>query len=613
MQTPLATPTSTLEQSDEIEIDLKKYVLIVGERWRLLLTCTVIAALLGGLIGLVLPSPYEATSTVAIVKTSTQVEFDPRFKTLTQDEIATISADSRRATLLGLVENGNIASRVVAQLESQLSAEERNPAQLLDKVSAATSGRGDLILIKVRDQNPEKAANIASTWAREYERYVNELYAGATSEYAQSVAAQYQRALEEYNQAQAKLEQFIAASKIDQLSRAITETRQLLDALQVGKQTALTLVISEQLKANSEIIAAYLGAQSANRLVAFEKEQEGRRELIRAYLDAQNNAVVRVFSEQVRSDLRTLQNLYAAQARIRQLAGDAKAMRDQVKAGGDAAAQSNSLALSLLKSQAFGLTVPISANVQIQMDGQAIPTTAEEQAADLDSLITALEQRDAALTEEINAISNRLLTGEGYRLDTSQIEQSQIISAISSTYPLLFDVGTIGRLSEGVPVTNPLTQAAQERASEILRFRSESLSIKALVENGDDEVIQQLQQRLQIAQSALEKEQATFDQLRRERDLKRDTAETLARKQAEVTLATAVTGSEVRLASTALPPERRTTGLLPKVAIAALAGLLIGIVAAFVIHAFFQDAVARIPKQGWFNRAARWVLCPQSG
>ncbi len=589
--------------------------MIVGTRWRLVLTCVVIAALLGGLIGLAMPSPYEATATIAIVKTSTQVEFDPRFRTLTQDEIATISADSRRATLLGLVANGNIAGQVISRMESQLDAEERNPAQLLNKVSAATSGRGDLILIKVRDQDPEKAANLASAWAREYERYVNELFAGATSEYAESITNQYQRAFEDFTQAQNALEQFIANSQMDQLSRTITETRQLLDALQVGKQNALTLVISEQLKVNSEIIAAYLGAQSANRLVAFEKEQEGRRELIRTYLEAQNNAQVRVFSEQVNADLRALQDLYTAQIRVRRLVGSARAMRDQVRAGGDAAAQSNSLALSLLKSQAFGFTVPISGNLQIQIDTQAAPTTANEQVADLDSLITALEQHDAALTAQIEALSNRLLSGEGYRLDTAQLGESRIAEAISQTYGLLFDVGVIGQLSESVPVTNPLTKAAQQRASEILRFfRSDALSIGALVDNGnEDETIQRLQQRLQAAQSQLEKEQTTFDQLRRDRDLKRDTVETLARKQAEVSLATAVTGSEVRLASPAIPPARRTTGLLPKVAIAALSGLLIGVIAAFVLHAFFQDAVARIPNKGAFNRAARWVLMSQPG
>jgi uncharacterized protein involved in exopolysaccharide biosynthesis len=132
-----------------------------------------------------------------------------------------------------------------------------------------------------------------------------------------------------------------------------------------------------------------------------------------------------------------------------------------------------------------------------------------------------------------------------------------------------------------------------------------------LAENGEtDDVIMRLQKRLQDAQAKLEKERATYDQLKRERDLKRETADTLARKQVEVTLANAVSGSEVRLASPALPPERRTRGILPMIGFGALIGLLVGIIAAFVLHALFEDAIARIPDKGWFNRAARWVLAP---
>jgi capsular polysaccharide biosynthesis protein len=613
MQTPLTgTANDVAHPSDEIEIDLKKYVLIVTRRWRLLLTCTLIAAILGGLIGLAMPSPYEATSTVAIVKTATQVEFDPRFRTLTQDDIAATNADSRRATFVGLVQNGAIAGTVAQELESILSVEEKNPADLLNKINSAASGRGDLILIKVRDQNPEKAAEIANAWATEYERYVNSLYAGAPADYSLSVSQQYERALEDANASQGALESFIVTSTIDQLQRSITETRQLLDALQQGKQNALTLVISEQLKVNSEIIAAYLGAQSANRLVAFQKEQEGRRELISSYLDAQNDAQVRVFSEQVQADLAQLQGLYSSQGRVRQFIGDATAMRDQVRAGGDVAAQSNGVALTLLKSQAFALTAPISASLQLQLQDQTTPTTAEAQLADLDAFISALQKRDEALTAEIAALSDRLLTGAGYTLNISDTTQSRIAQAISATYPSLFELGDIGQLSEAVPVTNPLTLAAQEKAGEILRFQSNNISTSALTENGtEDPTIIGLQKRLQEAQAALEKEQATFDRLRKDRDLKLETAETLARKQAEVTLTSAVAGSEVRLASPALPPERRTVGTSMYVAIAALIGFIIGIILAFILHAFFDDKIARMPKTGAFNRAARWVLAPQ--
>lgn len=613
MQTPLTNTAQPDDRSDEIEIDLKKYITIVTSRWRLLLTSMVIAGILGAMIGLAMPSPYEATSTIAIVKTSTQVEFDPRFKTLTQDELSgnATTADARRATFQGLVENGAIASRVVSDVAPLLTNAERDPANLLNKVDAALGGRGDLILIRVRDANPQRAAEIANAWAREYERYVNSLYSGAPAEYSTSITSEYQRALSESNTAQTALEQYIATSPIEQLQSTISETRQLLDSLQTGKQNALTLVISEQLKVNSEIISAYLGAQSANRLVAFEKEQEGRRELVSAYLDAQNQAQVATFNEQVQADISLLTNLNNARSRVRQMIGDAQAMRDQVRAGGDAAAQSNATALSLMKSQAFALTTPISGSValQLQMQDQTAPVTADAQVADLDAFVKALQSREVSLSEQINVVSQRLQTGDGYNMPSINNDQSKIAQAISSTYPLLFDVGRIGQLSENVPVTNPLTTAAQNKASEILNFSIDNLTAGSFAENGvSNAAIERLQKRLSEAQASLEKEQATYDKLKAERDLKRETSDTLARKQAEVTLASAVSGSEVRLASPALPPESRTMGLLPKVAIATLVGLLIGIVLAFIAHYALQERINRISNKGAFNRMTLWVF-----
>jgi uncharacterized protein involved in exopolysaccharide biosynthesis len=619
MQTPIANTPSTLAEtfhspnnSDDIEIDIRKYVTIITSRWRLVLTSVLIAAMLGGLLSFLVPSPYEATSTVAIVKTSTQVEFDPRIKTVTQDEIAAANADARRATFVGLVENATIAGNVVNSIEDQLTSEERNPARMLDKIDATTSGRGDLILIKVRDRNPDKAATIATAWAQEYERYVNSLYSGAPAEYSTSVSAEYTRAVEDFNKAQTAFETYIANSRIDLLQRSISETRQLLDALQVGKQNALTLVISEQLKVNSEIISAYLGAQSANRLVAFEKEQEGRRELIRAYLDARNDGQVNVFSEQIRADLNLLRNLHDTQTRTRQLIGSASAMRDQVQRGGDEAAQSNNIALSLLKTQAFALTVPISDNIQLALPSQANLTTAAGQVSDLDGLIVSLRDRDAAISKEIATVSERLITGKGYTFATTDDGTSPIAKVISSTYPLLFDVGTIGKLSESVPVSNPLTLAAQARAAEVLRFSATDLSASALSENGTaDESIVRLQKKLASAQAELEKERSTFAQLQTERDLKRDTADTLARKQAEVTLSSAIAGSEVRLASAALPPERPVIGRTTFVAIAALAGLVLGIGLCFVAYMIIGNNATKIHGDSPLSRTARAILLPR--
>ncbi len=602
---------TTDSSSDEIEIDLRKYADIVTSRWRLLLTSVVIAAILGGLISVTVPPSYEATATIALVKTATQVAFDERIKTVTQGDTNTTTADTRRATYVGLVENAAIANAIAKQLDTLLTNEEKNPARLLEKIDAAASGRGDLVLIKVRDSSPQKAAAIATAWAQEYERFVNNLYAGAPAEYSTSVDNEYQRAVQDASQAQTAFEGFIKTSQIDSLQRSISETQQLLDTLQLGKQIALTSVISEQLKVNSEIISAYLGAQSANRLVAFQKEQEGRRELVEAYLTALNLARVRVISEQVNSDLSLLSTLQNTKARMRQFIGDAAAMRDQVQQGGDAAVQSNSIALSLLKSQVFALNVPLSTTVQLQLSPVATTATASELVTDLNGLIASLKGREKSLTEEIKSVSDRLLSGTSYDLDVSKTDTSALSVAISNTYPLLFEVGEIGKLSEAVPITNPLTLAAQDKAKEILTFNTDSLSAGALVGNtSSDKVIQQLQGRLTVARANLEGQQSTFEQLQRERNLKRDTADSLARKQAEVSLSKAIASSEVRLASQALPPERPVTGRSLFVGIAALVGLLLGVVMTFIANAVIGADPAKVPGTGGFARAARWVLLP---
>jgi len=111
---------------------------------------------------------------------------------------------------VGLVQNGDIANQVIAQLGDQLKPVERDPATLLRKVKAELGQKGDLILIKVKDSDPQKAAAIANAWAREYERSTNNIYGGAPSEYSSSVQTELERTRGDYEQAQKALEAFVA-------------------------------------------------------------------------------------------------------------------------------------------------------------------------------------------------------------------------------------------------------------------------------------------------------------------------------------------------------------------------------------------------------------------
>lgn len=601
----------------EGEIDLRKYIVALARRWRLILTSTIVASLLGGLFTLIFPPPYEAAAGVAIIRTSTQVEFDPKLKTLTSDELAAQAqtTDSRRNTLVGLVANPSIAEKVIKSHSSLLEEREKNPAVLGEKVRSELVTRGDLVMIKVRDANPNKASEIANAWAEEYETFVNRLYVGAGDRYVASVRAEFERAEKEALASQKELENFIATSEADQFKRTIDEKKQILDALQLGRQNAVTLVISEQLRANSGIIAAYLDAQSQNRLIAFEKEQEGRRKLVGAILNAANETRVGSFSEQVRADISTLQQLYASRVKTRQMIIDARAMRDSIQQGGDSAAKSNNLALALLKAQAFALTSSLSNTIQINL-----PTTngsdinAQSQLVDLNALVQALEGKDKSLSVEIERLTKELLSGAEFRLPSGeQLESSVVNEAISRTYPLLFDVGSIGRLSENIPVSNPLTIAAQERANELMQFRMSTISVESITgaTKGDD-AINVLQQEIREAQSKLERDESQMKVLEIARDLKRDTFQTLGRKLAEVNLSSAITGSEVRFAVTAVPPDRRSTSQLLIVMIAGLIGLLLGIVLSIIVDTYFANDIDNLPKTNtFFNRAKRFVLGSQ--
>ena len=94
----------------------------------------------------------------------------------------------------------------------------------------------------------------------------------------------------------------------------------------------------------------------------------------------------------------------------------------------------------------------------------------------------------------------------------------------------------------------------------------------------------QPQQELARLQQANEQEQARLRTLQEQRDLARDTYNTLARKRAEVSVSSQLTDTEVRQAFAATTPERpsgpkRTLIILG----AALAGLALGVLGAFIL------------------------------
>lgn len=682
-------------QYEDDTIDLRAYLLVlVKYRW-LILGVAVLAAVIAGAISLSAARVYEAKVGVVITQSRAELSLEPRFMTVSEEGS---DARAHRATLTGLVKNAAIASEVVARLGDQLPDALRDVARLMNMVEAGNTQTG-LIEITVQASSPVTAALVANTWGAEYEKHVNQLYGGAAGESMGVIAEQAQKAKTEYEVAQQALVDFTAKNRVDELTRLIEEKQQVIAGLQIGKQTAITSTIKEILSVRQEIVSAYVNAQAQNRLLAFEKEQEAKRALMAtlidaeanarlaavekdrearsklftqyvnaqinnrlaalskeqqaktgifsAYADADSRAKIAVFNRQLEAKLETLASYYTTTLKLESLLQDAKALQEQARRGGASSSATNSLAILLLKAEAYASSTDLPGQLQLQLGSAGeLDAGAAGQIADLEALIGVLEARINDLDALIAEQSRELFDNEGYDLLTAErpeddplfaalrrkyaelfevgalasaadeawqeselaqairakyeelfglgpmAEASCVISpstpifvAIQARYPDLFALGDLAELAQEASVENPLATASVQMTEELLRLKDlEMLPSYAAGAATLNQAINALEEEVRGLRAQLEAEQATEQELVRARDLALETYDTVARKAAEVDVSSAVMGTVVRFASPAVEPRQPVPAkMLQKVLLAGAAGFVLAAGTAFLI------------------------------
>ncbi len=575
----------------ETEIDLRAYIEVIVRHWWKILALFLIAAITAYLVSLTLPPVYEAKALVAIIKAKSEVKFEPKFETISEQGFSDALEASRRQTLMGLVANGSIAQEVSEELRDVLDEGERVPSILLDSVKGKVGGDGegkaassDVIVISAKSNDPQKATMVANAWAKAYERYINDIYTQASPAYSESLESELEEAKQDYEEAQATWEAFIAENRVDELNRLTAEKQAIIACFQEGKQTALNAAIEERVETQRQIIAAYLAAQSANRLLAFNKEQEGLRNLASAYIDARNKDRTQVFQKQEEAFLEKLGAYYGTKHKLERLLEDAKAMKKQIAEGGKGAALTNGLAVVLLKAQVFATSTELPGSLQIQVDAIPDPDS-EALVRDLDTLITTIEGRLRDLEERIQASSEELISGKGYNFYTFPVTDSATLE-FQKTFPALFKEGELAALSAEIPLDNPLMVNAQEAFQELLQMAGLETLPKYTAEASElNKTLDELQDEMRVLQSKLEQEEATKKELEQDRDLAWDTFTTLQRKVAEIRLVANVPGTEVRFAAPALPPRKPISPNRGKNTIlGAGIGLILGVLGAFLIE-----------------------------
>jgi len=212
----------------EEEIDLREYVEVIVRRWRWIAGIALAAVITAAIVSFFLIAPiYEAKAGVVIVKSKSEITFEPKYRTLSEEDLARAGLDikARRQALEALVKSSSVAAEVIAKLGHMLEPEERDASTLLGMVE--TEMDGDLIGIKVKGKDPKKITAIANAWGEAYESYVNELYGGRPQS-PTNIQAQVAEAKKTYQQAEEALAQFMGDNRIEFLTREIEAKQKAL-------------------------------------------------------------------------------------------------------------------------------------------------------------------------------------------------------------------------------------------------------------------------------------------------------------------------------------------------------------------------------------------------
>ena len=213
------------------EIDLRQYWRSLTRNWLVVAVLTVLAAATAAGVSLLLPNQYEATALVSVAPPRNGLRLD--------DVNQTSSLPVRAYPDLAL--SNDVVAAVFAKLSSQLPSNVDKSAELGQRLHVDTTSDPTLLRFKVRDSDPQQAANITNAWAEVFAASSARLY------------AQDQANLVLYQQ---------------QLDDARGALKQADDALAAFQSNNLLEILAAQLNSQQDSLTDNLNRQYALELVA---------------------------------------------------------------------------------------------------------------------------------------------------------------------------------------------------------------------------------------------------------------------------------------------------------------------------------------------------------
>ncbi len=540
----------------EGEIDLRAYIEVLIRWWREIIVLTLLAAVTAGLVSYLQPPTYKAQAQLAVVKTWSEITFEPNYLSVSEENLtvgSSVDRKSRLESFANQVKNPDIAQSMLDMypdlfLRESPEADPVTTADVLAMVEGEVLDKSDMIAVSVTADDPEKAAILANAWGRALETTINQLYGQETGP-LRVIEPQVVEARADYQAAEESLREFTAnEDRIGEMERLVRK-----------KETTIQQLINAQLVVQDDVGQVIVAAGEANRLQ-------------------------HIATERVSEKLTDLSQAFARKDRYLRFLIDANAMLDSLEQGGDASAASNTLALQLLKAEVLATSADLPGALQLQIPATTVATTASEQRTDVGALVSVLEGQLALLDQEIGSLSRELAQGAGFAfpddLDLEGLGSSVTdLDAATSTAPNAAALAVEGQSAEtpsgmegmlGLLVEDtPLTQQIARMEEEVRELQAELKHLKSIKKD-----------------------------LEQTRDLAWQTYTTLSTKEAELALASQSVESEIRFAVESVPPRTSEgSGTMTTVALAGAVGLMLAVGMAFLLDFLDQEPTI----MGWWK------------
>ena len=632
----------------EEELDLRPYIKAVFKWWREIGLVVILFILAANVYVARQTDVYEATVLIATTRGRTEVNLAVQFEDV-QEALDRNSWSRRLTTFANQVKNPAIARELLDTHPDLFTS--NNPEQpmptpdnILGMVKGKVLENSDAILITVTSKDPNIAATVANFWGEAFVTRVNETY----KESEQSLTIidqQVKKAHQKYQDINNKYLEFIGnKNSVDELQRKKEEKELIIQYLSTQKQILRETLVSTYYNADIEnrvlffnksqalkrqILNQWFEAEQNNQLQIITKDRDYRNQIFDRLIELEVDSKMLILNQQAEEFFQDFEQIYNKKDRYEDFLTQSQIMLNALEISADSNAVSNDFALQILKTQLFALSPELPANIELQFSSLEGASSIDQQKADLQAIISVLEEQITLLDQEIEQQSQALRAGNDYQYlddlnsilidDTATLSTtiearllysdtenalSQLERQILSRYADLYQVGSLAQNTTHLHRQTPLYQQIEVVYEELIDPETHSNMInlspdetglgqagRQILEQwtSEDGSLNQYIKDLETEIRSLQQEigrinnQGTF--LKNEFDLAWETYTSLVSRQQELIINADSASTQVRFAVPAAKPTRPSTSNDSLVlAVAAILGFGLSIFSVFILE-----------------------------